>query len=128
MTDFLRNLDNISIVMSDSVSQTAPIRNVQEGPATLMFAFLDNGDNSTEEVFLKLYDNIAPTLGTTEPDFVFPVQISSKDDGGMVPIAINPPNGIKFDNGVSYACAKEAGVLTTTAPTAVLKLTLVFKR
>jgi hypothetical protein len=75
---------------------------------------VDNSGNSTEAVYLKIWDvGSSPTVGTTRPDFQFPAPVSKK-------VCYMFPDGLAFASGLFYAVSKEAGVPTTNNPSSTV--------
>ena len=71
---------------------------------------IDNSVNALEVLYLKVYDALSPTIGTTAPEWVFKIK------GGQKKVyAI--PDGIEFDTGLSFAILTAAGTSGTTGPT-----------
>ena len=96
----------------------AAAQEVATSAITLFQVVIDNSGNSSEAVYLKLYDVAsAPTLGTAKPDWQIPCPLSEK-------VGMTIPEGIAFANGLFYAVSKEAGVPTTTSPSANVALVL----
>ena len=75
---------------------------------TLDQVLIDNSTN-THKVYLKLYANSSPTIGTTAPDCVLVCAASTS-------VSYTFSFGIAFTN-FSYACVQEAGTSGTTSPT-----------
>ena len=64
--------------------------------------YIDNTNNSSQ-VYVKGYDTTgAVTVGTTQPDFVFPCAASSIRQ-------FNFTSGIAYANGLKIACETDAG-------------------
>jgi len=75
---------------------------------TLDQVLIDNSAN-THKVYLKVYNNSGPTIGTTAPDCVLVCAAAST-------VAYTFSFGIAFSN-FSFACVQEAGTSGTTSPT-----------
>ena len=64
--------------------------------------------------YLKIYDSLGPTIGTTDPDWILPVAASVQrtflftEDDVM---------GLTIANGISYGCVTAGGTAGTTSPT-----------
>ena len=58
--------------------------------------------NSGEDVFLRIYDDASPTVGTTDAEMVLPGIAGQKTWYGF-------PRGIPFDTAVSVSVTKTAG-------------------
>lgn len=86
----------------DADCDTTVEKDIASGPCTLLSASILAGDTPSEDFFLFLYDNINPTIATTEPDEVFRVP----DIDGVAyreVVLFNPPKGIYFEKGLSFA-------------------------
>lgn len=92
--------------------------NVNAGSATLYMCKIDNTANATQKVYVKLWNAVAPTVGTTVPDMVIPAP------GGSAP-ELEIPRGLAFGTGLSMACVTTAGTGGTTSPTAAVVVTVV---
>lgn len=100
------DFDDFSVVTSTITAATAE-KDVLQGPATVTHLHVDN--NAGAAVHLKMYDSVAPTVGTTDPTHVF--KIASGFDG-----SISLPDGMEFETGCSFACVQEGGTAGTTVP------------
>jgi len=87
-------------------------------PGYLSAVQVDNSDND-EATYLKLYDSIDPTFGTTEPVVVLKIPAQSNV---LTPLLL--PTGLHFSEGLSLACAKEGGGDCTTNPDEDVTVTL----
>jgi len=70
-------------------------------------------NTNTARVYLKLYDNVLPTLGTAAPNTVFPCDPNNQYD----PFIVQIPKGIPFALGLSFAVLTTPGTAGTTFPT-----------
>lgn len=91
--------------------------NITASTATVYCVIIDNTGNPTQSVHTKLYDNAAPTVGTTVPDEIMLCQ------GGALR-AYFFPDGLAFGTALSFACTQEAGTGGTTDPTADVTVTI----
>lgn len=105
-------------VIRDTDADATSEADVNTGAATLYIIQIDNSANSTQAVFLKLYNATAPTIGTTAPDFVLRVA-----GGATVRLAI--AEGLSFPTGLSFACVTAGGTGGTTSPTSDVSVVLV---
>ena len=88
----------------------ATAKNSVTGAAGAVYmAELDNGANSDNPAYLKIYNDPAPVTGTTEPDMILSVRASQRMDFVM-------PAGWIFEN-LSFVCVIESGKEGTTSPT-----------
>jgi len=95
-------------VLQTSATATAD-NNVVNAPATVFMIDVDNTANLAEEVYVKLYNDAAPTVGTTAPDMVIMTR-----RGVRRGVAI--PEGTLFDTALSFACVTTGGTVGTTNP------------
>lgn len=86
---------------------------------TIWLVLIDNTGNDAQQVFLKLYDAAAPTIGTTVPNMVIPAA-----GGETVTMAIIP-SGYAFATALSFACVTAGGTGGTTNPTNAVPVALV---
>lgn len=86
-------------------------KDVVGGPCTLHHIHAKNVETAREVAWLKLFNDANPTLGTTAPDDSFELPKATTDDqeDGIRDIPINPPNGMSFPNGLSFACVNDGG-------------------
>ncbi len=78
---------------------------------------IDATANTGEDVFVKFYDDVAPTVGTTLAHMVL------KGKAGVVTPCVLPGGGVTFPTNVavSIACVQEKGGKEgTTAPSGVV--------
>ena len=78
---------------------------------------VDINNTSAEKVYTKLYNNAAPSVGSTAVDGLFPCAAGST-------IAYAIPDGLNYDTNVSVACVQEAGDAGTTGPSSVVTVKL----
>ncbi len=107
-----------SIIVSDSDADENGQDNVTGAASTVHLVEIDNTANAGTRVFLKMYDAADPTIGTTAPDYVLPVQ------GGAKRTFVSP-DGFVFGTAVSYACVTGAAKTDTTAPSSAVKIVLI---
>lgn len=85
--------------------------NIQSGDdsaGNIFSVFIDNSAND-EAMYLKLFENASPTLGTTDPGFLFSV-------GSASTIQYDFPTGIAYSTALSFAVVKENLDSGTTGP------------
>ena len=78
---------------------------------------VDNEANADNPAYLKIYNDAAPVVGTTAPDFIFMVPVNQRR--GLV-----IPDGWDFTN-LSFACVISGGTGGVTPPTAAVIVKLV---
>lgn len=120
--DFFLGGDLKASIIYDSLTEAGRDNenDVMSGPCRLTHIRVKNGDAAI--LYLKLFDNVNPTLGTTAPDFVF--MIPSSGTQASFDIPVNGGAGIKFNNGLSYAIVTTGGTGGTAGPTAATLLVL----
>lgn len=96
----------------DITANATAENDVNSGASTLYGVRVDNSANSAAS-FLKLYNNAAPTVGTTVPDFVLRVN-AGKTKHVLI------PKGISFATAISEACVTAGGTGGTTNPTSAV--------
>jgi hypothetical protein len=113
--------DQVSPVGNKLVVDTdcnATAKNSVTGSAGTIYQIdIDNSNNVTEAVFLKIYDDAAPTVGTTAPDFVIKVPTNQRRSMAI-------PEGFDFTN-LSIACVTAGGTAGVTDPTTAVTVRMV---
>ena len=95
------------LVVSDDANATA--QNAVTGAAGKIYMLeIDNSNNPAEAVYLKIYDNPAPVVGTTAPDFIFKMPANQNQ-----PIAC--PGGLDFTT-LSFAVTTSPGTSGSANP------------
>lgn len=74
---------------------------------TIYLVEIDNTAND-EAVFLKIYDDVSPTVGTTEPDHIVKAKVNDVT-------TVSIPEGLDYDN-ISFACVTTGGTEGTDDP------------
>jgi len=82
--------------------------NVTGGSGTMHMIEIDNTANGGEAIYVKVYDDAAPTVGTTDEDWIF-----RADAGKSIIYAM--PEAVAF-TALSLAAVKEAATTGTTSP------------
>ena len=85
-----------------------PDTNVTGAAGTLYIIDVDNTGNPADQACLKLYDNAAPTVGSTAPEMV--VRVKANQRRGVV-----IPEGWDFA-ALSFACVTSPGTAGVVAP------------
>ena len=98
---------------ANEVAQT----NVTGAAGTIYMLDIDNTGNPADVAYLKIYDDAAPTVGTTDPDFIFKVPVNQRRQ-------IVCPDGLDFA-ALSYAVVTSGGTPGTTGPTNPVEISLV---
>ena len=94
-------------VIEESVSDNS----IQPGDTTsgtIYSVYIDNTSNS-QAMYLKLFENASPTLGTTDPGFQFLVGASST-------IQYDFPQGIAYSTALKFAVTQGGTDDNTTGP------------
>ena len=100
---------DIDFVLTDENVGSTPVNDVFGGAATVHSLFLD-APSGTQHY--RFFDNTAPSVGSTAPDFIFKV---------TEPVVWTIVDGVSFTN-FSYAVADEPGTSGSTGPTPTCKL------
>lgn len=99
---------------SRTANQGAAATNVSSGSAKseLSSVVIETPDGMTNKVFLQIFDNSSPTVGTTVPDIVVPIPAPPVDTilGQNIKgkkkykvVLAGPKGGLDFSSGLSYA-------------------------
>ena len=121
MSVTILKMPSFTVIRDAEVNGTAE-KDVMGRPCTLHHVHLRNVGASALEAWVKLYDDVNPTIGTTIPNEVYQVESSSNVVSAVdriQDIPINPPDGLPFSEGFSFACVTEGGgTAGTTDPNA----------
>jgi len=128
MADILKTVSNPlgTLVFRETAANATIVANVFNKTAPQMFVVkLDNSANSTEAVYLKLYESTNAdggqiSVGTTVPSFVLKAPASRS-------VEMLIPGGVQFatSNYAHLAVTATAGTAGTTAPTGTVSVTLI---
>lgn len=128
MADILKTVSNPlgTLVFKETAANATIVANVFNKTAAQMFCVrLDNSANSTEAVYLKLYEDTQSdgsqiTVGTTVPSFVMKAPASQS-------VEMYIPGGIAFASGnyTHLAVTTTRGTAGNTAPTGTVSVTLI---
>lgn len=105
-------------VVRDTDSDATAENDVNTGAGIVHMLRVDNSANLNPS-YLKIYDALAPTVGTTAPDFVIPVS------GGVIVQMAIMQGGVNLTTGVSFATVTTAGTAGVTNPTNDVVATLI---
>lgn len=111
------DLENFTVLYIADCDETAE-NDVMEGPCRIFGALVDTG-SVVADVYLKLYDSLEPTVGTTVPDKCIRVVHSD-----VVLLALDSPSGIPFATGLSVAMVTTPGTAGSTGPASAVPVTL----
>ena len=95
------------LVVQTSATSTADT-NVLGSAGVVYTVDVDNTANVAAS-YVKLYDNAAPTVGTTPPDMVVLVPASQRRQ-------VVVPEGVSFSTALSFACVTVGGTEGTVDP------------
>lgn len=95
-------------IVRDTAATNTAVLNITGTTGKVYFVHIDNSANSNS-LYLKLWDALAVTVGTTVPDYVLRVNPSSVKQYAFTA-------GLNFTAGVSYAVVDSGGTAGTTAP------------
>lgn len=96
-------------LIKDTDANATPEINVTGAAGTIYMVDVDNTGNPADVAYLKIYDDVAPTVGTTDPDFIIKVPVNQRRQ--MV-----CPDGLDFAT-LSFAVVTAGGTPGTTDPT-----------
>lgn len=117
--DFTLDGDLKATVVKDADADSTVEKDVMSGPCRVTHIKVNS--TATTAVYLKLFDDLDPTLGTTAPDYDFKIPLNVEFG-----IPINGGEGIPFANGLSFAVINEAGTAAAaqTDPDATVEVYL----
>ena len=128
MADILKTVTNPlgTLIFKETAANATLIANVfAKVAANLISVKLDNSANSSEAVYLKLYENTnsdgqSITVGTTAPIYNMKAPASTS-------VEMYIPQGMAFSSGnyTHMAVTTEKGIAGTTAPTGTVAVTLI---
>lgn len=99
-----------ALIVDLDMDNTAEV-NVRAGTTTLFSFDVDNSANGAAS-YLKIWDSLSPTVGTTAPDYIFKIAASTREV-----IDFDLGEGSAFSSGLSFACVTAGGTGGTTSPT-----------
>jgi hypothetical protein len=95
-----------------------PQSNIYGGPSIVFGVDIDAEQNTGEDVFVKFYDLLAPTVGTDDAEMVLKCPSGAKQSYVF-------PRGIPMATGLSVACVTEkGGGAGTTNPTGTVSVVI----
>jgi len=92
--------------------------NVTNTTGDIYLIDVDNTSNGAQAVYLKLYDALVCSPGTTEPDMIIPITAGNREVLSFV-------EGKAFSTGISYCCVTAGGTSGTTGPTNAVTVRIV---
>lgn len=99
-------------LVEQTSASAAANTNVVGAPCTIFTVDVDNTANVAAS-YVKLYDNAAPTVGTTNPDIVVLVPAGERRQYVV-------PEGVAFANALSFACVTVGGTQGTVSPSSAV--------
>lgn len=104
-------------LVKDTDANATAETDVTGASGTIYMIDLDNEANPADVAYLKIYDDPAPTVGTTDPDFIFKMPVNQRRQ-------IVCPDGLDFTN-LSFAVVTAGGTGGVTAPTNAVAVRMV---
>ena len=111
------SVNSVGVVLDTVIAATAE-RDVNGG-ATHVLAIVIANPNAAEDAHFKMYDNVAPTIGTTDPEFILFVPRNKTT------VYIFGDGECEFTTALSYALVTQAGTAGTTAGTGSYTMALI---
>ena len=102
-------------VVDDPLVTEVAQTNIMSGAAVIFSVQIDNSANTAQDVYLKLWNNASPTVGTNAAPMVL------KGPAGKVK-SYSIPQGIAYGTALSYACVTSAATAGVTPPTNPVKV------
>lgn len=96
-------------IVFDADANEVAENNVRGGASTVFMLRIDNSANAAAS-YVKLYNDAAPTVGTTAPDLIIPVAANASVEWVSL-------TGFAFATALSFACVTTGGTGGTTGPT-----------
>lgn len=118
-------IGNYTIFYDAEISAVAHL-DVMAGPCRLIAVRAKNIGNAAP-AYLKTYDSLAPTVGTTAPKEIYALEGNTGPGVGHTSCNVNPPDGILFETGLSFAATNAGGTAGTSNPTGTTAITLLVK-
>lgn len=109
------------ILVKDTVANATPVKDVMAGPCRVTHIHATNG--AAAVMYLKLYDNINPSVGTTDPVEIMTLR-GSGTEGGVSDFPVD----MEFEEGLSFACVTTGGTAGTTDPTSSVIVALTIEK
>ena len=91
-----------SILIQQTDSNEVADNNITGAPATVLMVDVDNTANAAEDAYVKFYNDLAPNVGTTDPDWILLIP-----QGVRRQIVIT--EGLEFSTGLSVATVTTPG-------------------
>jgi hypothetical protein len=118
---FLNDVLQLAFVV-DLDADTVIEQNVRGGPTRLLQLFVDNSGNAGASTFVKLWDSVAATAGTTDPDYQFEIAGGARITLGF---REDDVDGQRFLRGLCVGASTLGGTQTGSDPAANVILRMV---
>lgn len=115
------DFDDFSIVKDTDADETVEA-DVLGGPCRVTDIYTEGVAAAS---YLKFYDDIAPIVGTTIPDYVIEIPASGTLARAAFPLFGKP---LEFSEGLSFACVTTGGTAGDTGPTGSVVVVLGLKK
>lgn len=89
------------LITIDGINATAD-NDIFDAAGSVFQVEIDSSANSGEDVYLRFYNDAAPTIGSTDAEMVLKGKAGEKTWYGF-------PRGIPFGTAISVACTKDKG-------------------
>jgi hypothetical protein len=105
------------VLVDAAVTASTISQNVGNGHGRLFSVRVDNSKDASNAVYVKIYDVVSPTLGTTYPCLVFRV------DAAVIE-TFQIPYGLSYES-LSVGLTSDADPVSTSAPGSSTSITLI---
>ena len=97
-------------LLKETVTNAVADNNVRGGATTIYMVRVDNSGNPSLPVYLHLYNNVAPVVGTTPPDITLLFAGGEASDTLWI-------TGKAFATALSFCCTTAGGLGGVVSPT-----------
>ena len=105
-------------LLADADAEAIPESDVKSGAATVHAIFIDAIANTTDDVYLKIWDKVTPVVANDEPDYVIFIP---KTKVSVIPLPVGA--GLAFATALSYIGTKtQANAAAQSDPTENMKI------
>jgi hypothetical protein len=106
-----------SRLVTVSPSDATPCNNVTGAPGLLYMVDIDNTGNPVTTHYVKCYDSLSPTVGSTDPDWIFKIGPGERRQYLI-------PEGVPFAIGLSMVTVTTPGTPGAIDPAAAVTVWL----
>lgn len=99
------------------VTASVVSQNISEGPGRLFSIRVDNSKDASNAVYVKIYDVVSVSIGSTYPCAVIKVAAATTE-------TIQIPYGLEYDS-LSVGLTSDANPISQSAPSSSTSITLV---